>query len=90
MKRVKSEPVRQQGRRYGNEVKTKDLGFSIHPELLSAVRADALKFNVSCSFVINTALSITMGIDVGEKYWILKGEKPKEERIIHFRKRRSA
>ena len=71
MARIKRETVRYQARNY-EEPKEKPLGFAIHSELLAAIRQDALKFNVSVSFVINTAIAAIMGIDVGEKYYVPK------------------
>jgi len=68
---IKRETVRYQARNY-EDPKNKVMGFYIHPELVSAVKQDALKFNVSVSFVINTAIAAIMGIDVGEKYYVPK------------------
>jgi len=62
------------------EVKPKVMGFYIHPELISAIRQDALKFNVSVSFIINTAIAAIMGIDIGEKYYVPKNGIPKNGR----------
>jgi hypothetical protein len=66
---VKRETIRMQKRAPNGEGKPKPLGFRIHPELLFAIEKDAQKFNCSAAFVINTAIALTMGIDVGEKYY---------------------
>lgn len=83
---------RQQHRSEIGKAKPRNLGFAIWPELLKVAERDAAKFNCSLSFVMNTALSVTLGVDVGEKYWTPKEEyrKPKRGKLVHFRKRKTA
>lgn len=84
------EPKRRQHRAEIGKPKPLQFGIAIYPELLRQLQHDADKFNVSMSFVINTALSVTFGIDVGEKYWSPEGykkpQRKKNGRVVKFRR----
>jgi len=79
---VEPERIRQQKKAPRGDAKPRNFGFNIHPELLFAIERDARKFNCTANFIINTAIALTMGIDVGEKYY-----QPEDRKNGHRRKK---